>query len=90
MNYLGDYLNHTRAIDETIEMPQKTGVPKNMLLATRVTPRIRDIVVQMAQREGLNVSEWMRNLIIMELKRAEALPNVLRAPIIRMELDNDE
>ncbi|MBT7347764.1 hypothetical protein HN807_11850 [Candidatus Bathyarchaeota archaeon] len=61
-----------------------------MLLATRVTPRIRDIVVQMAQREGLNVSEWMRNLIIMELKRAEALPNVLRAPIIRMELDDDE
>ena len=71
-------------------MPQKTGIPKNMLLATRVTPRIRDIVVQMAQREGLNVSEEMRNLIIMELKRAEALPNVLRAPIIRMELDNDE
>ncbi|MBT3284918.1 hypothetical protein HN376_09375 [Candidatus Bathyarchaeota archaeon] len=71
-------------------MPQKTGIPKNMLLATRVTPRIRDIVVQMAQREGLNVSEWMRNLIIMELKRAEALPNVLRAPIIRMELDDDE
>jgi len=71
-------------------MPRKTGTPKNMLLATRVTPRIRDIVVQMAQREGLNVSEWMRNLIIMELKRAEALPNVLRAPIIRMELNDDE
>ncbi len=74
----------------TIEMPQKTGPPKNMLLATRVTPRIRDIVVQMAQREGLNVSEWMRNLIIMELKRAETLPTVLRAPIIRMELNEDE
>ncbi len=71
-------------------MPRKTGPPKNMLLATRVTPRIRDIVVQMAQREGLNVSEWMRNLIIMELKRAEALPNVLRAPILRMELNDDE
>jgi len=44
----------------------------------------------MAQLEGLNVSEWMRNLIIMELKRAEALPNVLRAPNIRMELNDDE
>ena len=71
-------------------MPQKTGPPKNMLLATRVTPRIRDIVVQMAQREGLNVSEWMRNLIIMELKRTEALPSVLRAPNLPMELDDDE
>ena len=90
MNILGDYLNHTRTIEETIEMPRKTGTPKNMLLATRVTPRIRDIVVQMAQREGLNVSEWMRNLIIMELKRAEALPSVLRAPNLRMELDDDE
>jgi len=71
-------------------MPQKTRTPKNMLLATRVTPRIRDIVTQMAQREGLNVSEWMRNLIIMDPKRAKALPTVLRAPILRMELNDDE
>lgn len=71
-------------------MPQKTGTPKNMLLATRVTPKVQDIVVQMAQREGLNVSEWMRNLIIMELKRAEALPSVLNEPNLLMELDDDE
>ena len=71
-------------------MPQKTRTPKNMLLATRVTPRIQDIVIQMAQREGLNVSEWMRNLIIMELKRAEALPSVLNGLNLRMELDDDE
>ena len=71
-------------------MPRKTGSPKNVLLATRVTPRIRDIVVQMAHREGLNVSEWMRNLIIMELKRAEALPSVLRAPNYALELEDDE
>ena len=71
-------------------MPRKTGSPKNVLLATRVTPRIRDIVVQMAHREGLNVSEWMRNLIIMELKRAEALPSVLRAPNYALELKDDE
>ena len=70
-------------------MPRKTGSPKTVLLATRVTPRIRDIVVQMASREGLNVSEWMRNLIIMELKRAEALPNVLRAPTFDLEMDDD-
>ena len=71
-------------------MPRKTGSPKNVLLATRETPRIRDIVVQMAHREGLNVSEWMRNLIIMELKRAEALPSVLRAPNYALELKDDE
>ena len=71
-------------------MPQTTGTPKNMLLATRVTPRIRAIVVQMAQREGLNVSEWLRSLVIMELKRTEALPSVLRAPNLHMELDDNE
>ena len=71
-------------------MPQKTGTPKTVLLATRVTPRIRDIVVQMSAREGLNVSEWLRNLIIIELKRSEALPNVLRAPNFDLEMDDDE
>ncbi len=71
-------------------MPQKSGTPKSVLLATRVTPRIRDIVVQMAAREGLNVSEWLRNLIIMELKKSEALPNVLRVPNLDLELDDHE
>jgi hypothetical protein len=70
-------------------MPQKSGTPKNMLLATRVTPRIRDIVIQMAQREGLNTSEWLRNLIIGELKRNEALPNVIRAPNLKLEFDEE-
>ena len=59
-------------------MPQSIGITKTALLATRVTPRIRDVVVQMATREGFNVSEWLRNLIIMELKRTGVLPNVLR------------
>jgi hypothetical protein len=71
-------------------LPQKSGTPKNVLLATRVTPRIRDIVVQMSQREGLNVSEWLRNLIINELKRNEVLPNVIRAPNLKLEFEEDE
>jgi len=70
-------------------MPQKSGTPKNVLLATRVTPRIRDIVVQMAHREGLNTSEWLRNLIIGELKRNEALPNVIRAPNLKLEFEEE-
>jgi hypothetical protein len=70
-------------------MPQKSGTPKNVLLATRVTPRIRDIVVQMAHREGLNTSEWLRNLIINELKRNEALPNVIKTPNFKLELEEE-
>jgi hypothetical protein len=53
-----------------------TSKPKSVMLATRVTPLINDIVDQMARREGLNKSEWIRNLIIAELKRSEALPDL--------------
>ena len=38
-----------------------------MLIATRVTPRIITLVQQMADQEGLHVSEWVRKLIISEL-----------------------
>jgi hypothetical protein len=90
LKYLGDYLNHTRTIEGTTEMPQKTRPPKNMLLATRITPKVRDSVVQLAQGEGLNVSEWLRNLITMELKRADVLPSVHNGPNLCMELNDNE
>ena len=32
----------------------------------------------MAYREGLSVSEWLRNLIVVELKKNEALPTINR------------
>ena len=36
----------------------------------------------MAYREGLSVSEWLRNLIVVELKKNEALPMINRIPEI--------
>lgn len=68
-------------------MPRKNGIAKNVLLATRVTPKIRDIVAQMAYREGLNVSEWLRNLIISELKENQVLPTVFRSPNLELSVD---
>jgi hypothetical protein len=53
---------------------------KDILLATRVTPGIRENVKQMAYREGLNVSEWLRNLIIEELKRTDSLSRRFKEP----------
>jgi hypothetical protein len=78
------------AVGEERSTPKRTGSPKNVLLATRVTPAIRDIVEQMSHREGLNVSEWLRNLIILELKRSQALPTTIRSPDLSLELDDDE
>jgi hypothetical protein len=53
---------------------------KDILLATRVTPRISENVKQMAYREGLTVSEWLRNLIVAELKRTDSLPRRFKEP----------
>lgn len=68
-------------------MPRNTSNPKTVLLATRVTPRIKAIVEQMAIREGLSMSEWLRNLIVLELKKSEALPSVLKIPEYDLVLD---
>jgi hypothetical protein len=46
---------------------------KDVLLATRVTPHIRDLVQTMATKHGLYVSEWMRLLIVNELNRKKML-----------------
>jgi len=42
---------------------------KTELLTTRVTPHIKSIIIQITQREGLDVSEWLRNLIVNELRK---------------------
>lgn len=68
-------------------MPRNTSNPKTVLLATRVTPRIREIVEKMARREGLSISEWLRNLIVIELKKCEALPTILIPDEYSIELD---
>ena len=55
-------------------MSKTSSKSKSVMLATRVTPIINELVVRMSLREGLNKSEWIRNLIIAELKRSDALP----------------
>ena len=61
-------------------MGRSNGVPKSVLLATRVTPGISEKVKQMAFRDGLYVSEWIRQLVIAELKNQDMLGRPLQAP----------
>lgn len=49
-------------------MPVTKGSYKEALISTRVTERIGRIIDKIAEEEGLTVSEWIRNLIIRELK----------------------
>ncbi len=61
-------------------MGRAKGIQKSVLLATRVTPGINAKIKQMAFREGLYVSEWIRQLIISELKKQNVLGNPLQIP----------
>ena len=68
-------------------MGRSSGNTKDILLATRVTPRISENVKQLAYREGLTVSEWIRNLIVTDLKKNNALPNRFNEPKINFSDD---
>ena len=61
-------------------MGRSNGIPKSVFLATRVTPGISEKIKQLAFREGLYVSEWIRQLIISELKNQDMLGRPLHVP----------
>ncbi|MFQ6095799.1 MAG: hypothetical protein ACE5NN_06615 [Candidatus Bathyarchaeia archaeon] len=61
-------------------MPKIEGDMKVELLCTRVTSAIKEAVTRESHVEGLTTSEWLRNLIVKELKEREALPRVYRFP----------
>jgi len=51
------------------QVPRNASESKTELLTTRVTPHVKSIIVQITQREGLDVSEWLRNLVVIELRK---------------------
>ena len=66
-------------------MPKTDSDSKASLMCTRVTPYIKEVVEQQASREGLTASEWIRNLVVKELKNENLLQMVLKTPRIREE-----
>ena len=71
-------------------MGRSNGIPKSVLLATRVTPGISVKIKQLAFREGLYVSEWIRQLIIVALKDQDMLGRPLHVPQNRYTDLHDE
>ncbi|RLI52151.1 hypothetical protein DRO61_00410 [Candidatus Bathyarchaeota archaeon] len=61
-------------------MPKIDGEIKTALISTKVTRRIREIITQQASREGITTSEWLRKLIIKELKHENLLSMVFKTP----------
>lgn len=70
-------------------MGRSNGTPKSVLIATRVTPRIESLVKQMAFREGLYVSEWVRKIIVQELSKNEMLTATIYPPSHELEYPED-
>ena len=61
-------------------MPRREGSFKEDFLSTRVTSSIKTSVFQESQTEGLTPSEWLRNLVVKELKERQALPRGYSIP----------
>jgi hypothetical protein len=57
--------------------------PKSTIIALRLNPRIAELVSQVASNDGMNVSEWIRTLIVEELKRRGLLP--MATPSLEVE-----
>ncbi|MFW6065032.1 MAG: hypothetical protein ACOC8Y_05600 [Candidatus Natronoplasma sp.] len=58
-------------------MPKTSGERKTEMVATRLTSPLKQAVRKEAQREGRDVSEWLRNLLINELRERGSLPDRL-------------
>lgn len=55
-------------------MPKSKLGPKEGYICTRVTLALRELIFEEAQDEGLTASEWLRDLIVNELKEREVFP----------------
>ena len=73
-------------------MPRKSGDRKSVIVATRLTPSLKRIVEREARGEGVDMSEWIRGLIIRELNRRGVLSKKFSfgAEILEAEVDKEK
>ena len=62
------------------KLPKIKSNAKNAFVYIRVTNAIKDIITYQAAKEGITPSEWIRALIIKELKERGTLPPLFRVP----------
>jgi len=58
---------------------------KKDILNVRISPRIKRLIEQVAFSEGLAASEWVRNLIINELRKRGVMHKILAPPGVEEE-----
>ncbi|MBO3810233.1 hypothetical protein KEJ25_05715 [Candidatus Bathyarchaeota archaeon] len=64
-------------------MPKKKTPIKRVTLSVRLTQQVKSLVEDVAYMEGLTASEWVRILVMEELKRR----GVLKAQPLEMQLE---
>lgn len=47
----------------------------------RVPPRIKDFIFQVANSEGMDASEWLRKVVVEELRKRGILPMMMSSDL---------
>lgn len=63
-------------------MPKTSSEAKDSIIYLRVTGTIKDLVKNQAAQEGISPSEWLRKIVIRELRERNALPITFKTPAI--------
>ncbi len=63
-------------------MPKINSETKDSIIYLRLTSTIKDLIGYQASQEGITPSEWLRKLIIKELRERNAISPTYKLPTI--------
>jgi len=66
-------------------MPKIKSETKNCINYLRLTSTIKNLITYQATQEGITPSEWLRKLVVKELRERDALPPTYKVPRILEE-----
>jgi len=66
-------------------MPKTKSETKECIVYLRLTSTIKSLITYQAAQEGVTPSEWLRKLVIKELRERDALSSTFRVPEITKE-----
>lgn len=61
-------------------MPKIKSETKDSIIYLRITNNIKSLITYQAAQEGITPSEWLRKLIIKELRERNALTPAFKVP----------
>ncbi len=71
-------------------MPKIKSETKDSIIYLRITNTIKSLVTYQATQEGITPSEWLRKIIIKELRERNALPATFKVPTVPRTLEDQQ